>query len=92
MIETREQVLEQFRKTARTFLSEPSTVAGIDLDDASVTLKRYVLSELHDEQLGSLLVKFHKLIRESNVERISELVTEVESRLSDSQGNTDEKG
>ena len=83
MIESKQQVSDQFREKAQAFLSEPSIVAGIELDDASVTLKRYVLSVLHDERLGSLLAKLHKLIRESNIEGVRELVAEVESRLAE---------
>lgn len=84
MIESKEQVLTQFREKAQAFLADPSLVNGIDLDDASVTLKRYVLSVMHDEQLGTLLSRFHKLIRSPNVQQLSELVAEVEARLAES--------
>lgn len=83
MIESKEQVLGDFQDKAKAFLAEPSFITGIDLDDAAVTLKRYVLSEMGDESLGSLLAKFHKPIRESNIELLSELIAEVEARLAD---------
>ena len=82
MIESKQQVLGDFREKAQAFLANPSFVTGIDLDDASVTLKRYVLTEMHDEQLGSALARFQKLIRQLDVAAVSELVTEVEKRLS----------
>jgi len=46
-------------------------------------LKRYVLSVMHDEQLGSLLARFQKLIRKLDVDALSGLVAEVEAKLSD---------
>lgn len=81
MIESKEQVLGDFREKAQAFLAEPNFVTGIDLDDATVTLKRYVLSEMGDESLGSLLVKFQRPIRELDVERLSQLIAEVEAKL-----------
>ena len=53
MIETKEQLLASFSDKAQAFLDSPGLVSGIDFDDAAVTLKRYVLSELHDQELGS---------------------------------------
>ena len=87
MIESKEQLLADFRTKAQAFLAEPTFVTGIDLDDAAVTLKRYVLSEMHDETLGILLAQFHAPIREVNVTRLSELIAEVEARLADGQQN-----
>jgi hypothetical protein len=81
MIESKEQVLDDFRIKAGAFLADPNIVTGIDFDDAAVTLKRYVLSELHDQQLASTLASFQKLIRELDVDTLSRLTTEVEARL-----------
>ncbi len=83
MIETKQQVLDSFREKARRFLAEPGFLTGIDLDDASVTLKRYVLTELHDQELGSTLAGLHRMIRQIDTAGVSRLLTEVESRLSD---------
>ena len=83
MIESKEQVLSDFRKKARVFLADPNPVTGIDLDDASVTLKRYVLSVMHDEALGSLLARIQKPIRRLDVTTVSQLVTEVVAGLDD---------
>lgn len=83
MIESREQLLENFRAKARAFLSDPNLIAGIDFDDAAVTLKRYVLSEMHDQELGSTLARFPKLIRQLDGASLSGLVAEVEERLVD---------
>jgi len=83
MIESKNQVLSAFREKARVFLAEPNPINGIDLDDAAVTLKRYALSVMHDEELGIALGRFQKLIRELDVDGVSKLVGEVESRLAD---------
>ena len=83
MIESKEQLLGDFQHKAQAFLAEPNIITGIDLDDATVTLKRYVLSEMGDESLGGLLAKFHKPIRESNIELLSQLIADVEARLAD---------
>ena len=81
MIESKEQVLENFRVKAQAFLSEPNLMTGIDFDDATVTLKRYVLTELHDQDLASMLARFQKLIRGLDVAALAPLVAEVEAAL-----------
>jgi len=83
MIESKGQVLGDFRAKAQAFLAQPNVGTGIEFDDATVTLKRYVLSVMHDEQLGSLLARFQKLIRKLDVDALSGLVAEVEAKLSD---------
>ena len=81
MIETKEQLLASFSDKAQAFLDSPGLVSGIDFDDAAVTLKRYVLSELHDQELGSKLAQFPKLIRQLDVSTLAALITEIEARL-----------
>jgi hypothetical protein len=81
MIETREQVVNGFRDKARAFLESPNLMTGLELDDASVTLKRYVLTELKDQPLASTLARFPKLIRALDVASLEPLVAEVEGRL-----------
>jgi hypothetical protein len=81
MIETREQVVNGFRDKARAFLASPNLMTGLELDDAAVTLKRYVLTELKDQSLASLLARFPKLIRALDVAALGPLVDEVEERL-----------
>lgn len=83
MIETKEQVLSDFSEKARAFLDDPNLMSGIDFDDASVTLKRYVLTELKDVALGSRLAEFPRLIRALDVETLKGLVAEVEAALSE---------
>ena len=83
MIESKEQVLRQFREKAQAFVANPSVLNGIDLDDASVTLKRYALSELHDAQMGIALGNCQKLIRSLDVAAVKRLLEEVEERLKD---------
>lgn len=81
MIESKEQVVENFRARAQAFLTEPNLMTGIDFDDAAVTLKRYVLTELHDQELASVLARFQKLIRGLDVDALAPLVAEVEAAL-----------
>lgn len=83
MIETKQQVLTRFHETARDFLANPGLVSGIDFDDATVTLKRYVLSELHDVALGSRLAGLARLIRELDVATLRREVAEIETALAD---------
>lgn len=81
MIETKEQVANGFMAAADAFLKQPNAMTGIDLDDATVALKRYVLSEMKDQEFGSLLARLPKLIRTLNIAEISGLVTEIERRI-----------
>ena len=83
MIESKQQVLDNFRDKARAFLAEPNFIHGIDLDDAAVALNRYVLTEMRDEQLGSALVGIQKTIRKLDVNAVSEILRLVEKRFSD---------
>ncbi len=45
-IESKKQQLRNFKASADEFLAAPGPVAGIEFDDAAVTLKRYVLTQL----------------------------------------------
>ncbi len=81
MIESKEQVLGDFRRKAQIFLASPSPVSGIDLDDATVTLKRYVLSEMRDAQLGSLLGTVPKLIRKMEMDALSKVLDQVNEQV-----------
>jgi hypothetical protein len=81
MIESKEQVVNGFREKAREFLQSPNLMTGLALDDATVTLKRYVLSEMKDQPLASTLARFPKLIRMLDVASLGPLVDEVEQRL-----------
>jgi hypothetical protein len=83
MIEKKEQLLGDFRNKAQAFFDNPNLLTGIDLDDAAVTLKRYVLSMMHDEELGSILARFQKPIRALDTAALRELVAQVEQRIGD---------
>lgn len=74
MIETKEQVIEDFTGKARAFLDQPNIVTGMELDDAVVTLKRFVLSQLADQDLASVLTRYPKLIRVLDVDGLRALV------------------
>ncbi len=77
MIETKEQVLAAFQNTAKRFFDAPGLVSGIDFDDATVTLKRYVLSEMHNVELGSRLAGVPKLIRQLDADALRREVSEI---------------
>lgn len=83
MIETKQQVANAFQAAAEAFLSQPNAMTGIDFDDAVVALKRYALSELKDQELGSELARLPKLIRALDVASIASLVDDVQRRLAD---------
>ena len=83
MIEKKEQLLNDFRAKAQAFLENPNLLTGIDLDDAAVTLKRYVLSVMHDEELGGLLARFQKPVRALDTATLRELVSRVEQGMAD---------
>ena len=81
MIESRQQLLGGFSNAARAFLEQPSPITGIDLDDAVVALKRYVLSELHDQDTASLLARFPERIRVLDTAVLADMIADVEGRL-----------
>ena len=83
MIETKQQVVENFSARAHAFLGEPNLIHGIAFDDAVVSLKRYVLTELHDQELASLLGRFQKLIRAMDTATLETLIADVEQRLAE---------
>ncbi|MCB1786977.1 MAG: hypothetical protein H6953_13255 [Chromatiaceae bacterium] len=83
MIESKEQLLDGFREKARAFVESPGLMSGIDLDDAAVTLKRYALSELHDQELASLLGRLPKLLRSLDVTAVVGLLEQIETHLAD---------
>lgn len=81
MIESKEELLDSFSTAAKAFLVQPGPMTGINLDDAAVALKRYVLSELSDQDTASLLARFPKLIRALDSAALADMITDVERRL-----------
>ena len=81
MIETKEQVIKDFQDKSRKFLEKPDVMSGLELDDAVVTLKRFVLTELHDEALGSLLAGLPRLIRRLDIAALTEKIGAIERGL-----------
>ena len=82
MIESKEQLLDGFSNAAKAYLEQPNPITGIDLDDAAVALKRYVLSELHDQEAASLLARFAGRIRALDTAALANMIADVEERLS----------
>lgn len=83
MIESRQQVIGAFRAAATAFLQTPGVLTGMTLDDAAVTLKRYLLSESNDQATASLLTRLPRLIRELDTAAVGELVAQLEGHLAD---------
>ncbi len=83
MIESKSQLVDDFRTKADAFLAAPSVGSGIAFDDAAVTLKRYVLTEMHDQALASLLARLPKLIRALDVAAVIDLRARIEEGLRD---------
>ena len=84
MIESKEQLVSNFRDKAEAFLAAPGLLTGIDLDDAAVTLKRYVLTELHDQALASKLGQMPRQIRKLDVASLGDLIREINAAMDNS--------
>lgn len=81
MIESKEQLLMGFSDAAKAFMEQPNPITGIDLDDATVALKRYVLSEMRDQETASLLARFPGHIRVLDTTVLADMIADVERRL-----------
>ena len=81
MIESKEQLLIGFSDAAKAFMEQPNPITGIDLDDATVALKRFVLTELHDQDTAGLLARFSGRIRALDTAALADMIADVERRL-----------
>lgn len=63
MIESKQALVERFLQLASEFEVSQNPVTGINLDDAMVALKRYLLSEEKNQELASALGRLGKLVR-----------------------------
>jgi hypothetical protein len=71
MIESKQALVERFLRLAGEFEKSQNPVVGIDLDDATVALKRYVLTEEKNQTLASTLGRLGKLIRNRDMATFS---------------------
>lgn len=68
---------ENFLTQGRRFIDSPGAISGMDFDDAVVTYKRYVISQLHDEPLSIKLNALGKAVRNQEVDAAVALFEEV---------------
>ncbi|MES9879232.1 MAG: hypothetical protein ABW162_18285 [Candidatus Sedimenticola sp. PURPLELP] len=73
---------EAFVKRGDAYVEKPGVVNGIEFDDATVALKRHVISQLHDEELALKLNRLGELIRKQHNEEIPALFEEIRGSYS----------
>ncbi len=81
MIESREALVENFLRLATDYEAVQNPVTGIDLDDAIVKLRRYLLTHDGDQELARSLYDLGKLIRRRDPDAFSACLTEIRARL-----------
>ncbi len=59
---------EKFLQQGRNFIESPGAISGMEFDDAVVSYKRYVISQLHDEELSFKLNDLGKAVRNQEME------------------------
>ncbi|MEJ1296581.1 MAG: hypothetical protein RNU03_15595 [Candidatus Sedimenticola sp. (ex Thyasira tokunagai)] len=68
---------EKFLQQGRSFIESPGAISGMEFDDAVVSYKRYVISQLHDEELSFKLNDLGKAVRNQEMEAAATLFEEV---------------
>ncbi len=81
MIESKDALVENFMRLAAQFEASQNPVTGIDLDDAAVKLKRYVLSQEQNEELGRQLHDFTRLVRSRDMDSYVALLAQIREAL-----------
>ncbi|MES9856281.1 MAG: hypothetical protein ABW166_06735 [Sedimenticola sp.] len=64
---------EVFVERGRRFIESPGAISGMEFDDALVSYKRYVISQLHDEALSFKLNDLGKVVRSQEMDRVTSL-------------------
>ena len=81
MIESKTALVEKFMRLATQYQQSQDPVTGIDLDDASVHLKRYVLSQEHNKELAGYLQELARVIRSRDMDAYAALLKQINSCL-----------
>ncbi len=81
MIESKEALVENFMRLATQYEQSQDPVTGIDLDDAAVRLKRYLLSAEGQEEPARLLHDLGKLVRARDMAAYSDCLARLRALL-----------
>ena len=81
MIESKEALIENFMRLATQFQQSQDLVTGIDLDDATVKLKRYAMSQEKNGELGRLLHDLGRLIRSRDMKAYDDCLARIRDAL-----------
>ncbi len=81
MIESKETLVANFLRLAADYEQVQNPVTGIDLDDAIVRLRRYILTHEKDEALARDLYDLGKLIRKLDMPTYSTLLARIRDAL-----------
>jgi len=81
VIESKDALIERFLQLATQFEQSQNPVTGIDLDDATVALKRYLLSKDDDQETASLLNQLGKLVRSRDMPVYTDTLAQIRARL-----------
>ena len=81
MIESKEALVGRFLRLAEQFEASQNPVTGIELDDAMVALKRYILSVENNQDAASLLNRLGKLLRSRDMGEFSSTLAAVRNIL-----------
>jgi len=81
MIESKATLIDNFVRLATQYQKIQDPVTGIDLDDACVTLKRYVLSQEGNKELAQHIHELTRLIRSRDMDAYAALLEKINSGL-----------
>jgi len=76
-----EGLQHNFFAQAEQFLAEPTVLNGIEFDDATVKLKRLLLSRQSDHPAIPILNRFTKLIRQKDVDGLQDHLADLRNRI-----------
>lgn len=81
MIEDQTALITKFLDLGTRYRDSQDVMAAMAFDDATINLKRYVLSQLHDQALGSELARLPKLIRNRDQDGFCNLFDQIAAQL-----------
>lgn len=81
MIESKEVLVENFLRLATEFESSPNPVTGIDLDDARIKLRRYLMTHEEAGDIARDLYELGKVIRKLDRPAYGDLLARIRESL-----------